>query len=582
MRTGSAPTPGFWRTIGRAFSRLGRAFGMGRRRYEGASRGRRYTGWDPTNTSANVEIAASLEMLRARSRSSVRDDPHAYRGIDVLARNIVGAAGLTVRADSGSEQVNARAMRAWKRWLKRCDITGIFSLHAVFKLLARELCEAGEVLLRRRIIPVAEAKRAGIEVPMRLEVIEADQLDFMKNQRVEGGGRIQHGVEFSSRGEVVAYWILPEHPGNAGAFIGLVSALQPSVRVEASEIIHLFERLRAGQIRGVPRLAPVLTKLRDHGDLDQANRLRRKLEACIMAFITPSDDIARADAEQWNELSPDDPERQNHQPRAVNSDGAQLEDLQPGMVVMLRNGKAVTMHTPAATPGVVEEENAQLRGIATGLGVTFEQLTGDLSQVNYSSYRAGLIEFRSLIESLQWELFIPVCCERVWDWWCEVAWAVGKVPTPQIDAEWSTARWQSVDPVKDIEAKKQAVESGFVAPDDAVMEEGYHPDDYIAKTAAYNAKLVAAGLRAPTPDVQKTALNGAQVDALKQLASDAAAGLIPVETAKQIALAAFPIDEAAAAAIFDPLEGFKPTPANDTPAPAPTAETEPEPAKNAA
>jgi lambda family phage portal protein len=561
VRAGSAPSAGFWKRLGRGIARTF-GFGRGRRAYEGASRGRRMQGWDPKNTTANAELYASLQILRARSRDCVRNDPNGARIISVRSQAICGAAGLNVIPDSGSDTLDALAAALWDRWIKRCDVSGVFGLHSNLKLAARELDEAGEVLIRKRPMPTSK----GLEVPLRIEVIEADQLDFLKNEQRTDGSRIQHGVECDKRGEVVAYWILPNHPGNATGFPAVFAAIEPSVRVDASEVIHLFERLRAGQIRGVPRMAPVLTKLRDHGDHDQASRLRRKLEACLMAFITPSDQFLEANAEQYNELSPDDPARQNQQPRAVNSDGAVLEDLQPGMVAMLPNGKMITFHTPQATPGFVEESDKQLRDVGVGVDVPYEHLTGDLSRVNYSSFRAGLIPFRGVIESLQWELMIPVCCERIWEWFVEAAWAVSKLPEPTMKGDWTTARWMSVDPMKDAEAAKLKVDEGFVLQEDVIAEEGYHPATMVAKRAAFDKLLVKHGLKAPTPtgdDVQKTALNGAQVDALKALASDAAAGLIPVATAKQIALAAFPIDQAAADAIFDPLDSFTPASAEE-------------------
>ncbi|NKF15295.1 phage portal protein, partial [Rhizobium phaseoli] len=87
--------------------------------------------------------------------------------------------------------------------------------------------------------------------------------------------------------------------------------------------------------------------------------------------------------------------------------------------------------------GTAEWLRAQLHIIAAGFRVPYELLTGDLSQVNYSSIRAGLVEFRRMIGAVQWQLFIPMFCQPVWDWFCEAAWAAGQLPSPQIPVEWS-------------------------------------------------------------------------------------------------------------------------------------------------
>jgi HK97 family phage portal protein len=61
-------------------------------------------------------------------------------------------------------------------------------------------------------------------------------------------------------------------------------------------------------------------------------------------------------------------------------------------------------------------------------------------------------------------------------------------------------------------------------------------------------------------DIQQTALNGAQVDALTTLASQVAEGMLPLDTARAIAEAAFPtISQELLSSIFSGLESFEPT-----------------------
>ena len=55
-------------------------------------------------------------------------------------------------------------------------------------------------------------------------------------------------------------------------------------------MLHLFDRLRPGQVRGVPWFAPVILKLRDLDEYDDAELVRKKIEACFAAFVTGADD----------------------------------------------------------------------------------------------------------------------------------------------------------------------------------------------------------------------------------------------------------------------------------------------------
>ena len=98
------------------------------------------------------------------------------------------------------------------------------------------------------------------------------------------------------------------------------------------------------------------------------------------------------------------------------------------MIEYLAPGKDVKFATPSASGGYAEYMRVQLHAIAAGVGLTYELLTGDLSQVNYSSIRAGLLEFRRRMEALQWQLLVPGLCRPVWQRFVATAQATGALP----------------------------------------------------------------------------------------------------------------------------------------------------------
>ena len=75
-------------------------------------------------------------------------------------------------------------------------------------------------------------------------------------------------------------------------------------------------------------------------------------------------------------------------------DNKVIETMSPGMIQYLRPGQKVSFGTPQAGSGEADQLRSQYQGIAAGLGITYERLTGDLSQTNYSSIRAGEITYR--------------------------------------------------------------------------------------------------------------------------------------------------------------------------------------------
>ena len=124
----------------------------------------------------------------------------------------------------------------------------------------------------------------------------------------------------------------------------------------------------------------------------------------------------------------------------------------------------------------------------------YELLTGDLSQVNYSSIRAGLVEFRRQIDAAQWQLFIPMFCAPVWRWFPEAAWAAGHIPTPDVMVEWSPPKLKAVDPQKDAIANLLSIRSGTMTLAEVIGRQGRNSDAFLTEIAATNAKLNALGL----------------------------------------------------------------------------------------
>ena len=168
---------------------------------------------------------------------------------------------------------------------------------------------------------------------------------------------------------------------------GIVS--QP---VPADQIMHVYRVLRPGQVRGVPWLAPVMMALRDLDDYCDAERVRKKVEACVTAFVEQPEGI---DGDPLG-LAGTDP-----------SSGLPVESFQPGMVEYLKPGQAIKFNNPPAAGGYREYKMTELQGIMAGIGLPYELGTGDMSQVNYSSWRGGMLGFRNTVEAYRWLTLDP-------------------------------------------------------------------------------------------------------------------------------------------------------------------------------
>jgi len=360
------------------------ALSLVERAYDGAKTGRRTSGWTTGGTSANAEIAPAMTLLRNRSRDLVRNNPYAAKAINALVSNAIGI-GITATLSDGQD--------LWNTWVKECDAEGQLDFYGLQLLVARTVRESGECLVRLRYRLPSD----GLSVPLQLQVLEPDYLDHTRFENLPNGGWIQHGIEYDAIGRRAAYWMYKQHPGELAPNLnGLVS-----YRVAATDVLHIYEKTRPGQSRGVPVLAPSMLKMRDLDDYEEAELVRKGIEACFAAFVkTDVDGLTMGEASPESESS-----------------ARRIENLSAGMIQYLKPGEDVTFGSPSGVQGYNDYIRTQLHAIAAGAGITYEQLTGDLSQVNYSSIRAGTLEFRRMVEQWQWLTFIPMFCEPILKAW---------------------------------------------------------------------------------------------------------------------------------------------------------------------
>lgn len=434
---------------------------FGERKYDGASRGRRTANWQASGTSANTEISGALGTLRARSRDLVRNNTYARQAVYRLIPNNVVGTGIRPAPflDKRSEK---RIKKAWRDWAEKttCDFDGQSTFYGLQRLVMRSVAESGEAIVRKR--------RIAADLPIQLQVCEGDHLDTMKTyDRIEGGGYIEQGIEFDRNGRKVAYWIYDVHPGENSIRSELVSR-----RIPASEVLHIFYKERPGQNRGVPWLVASMMKAKDIDEFEQAEIVRQKIAACFAAFVTDTG------GDGLNGMSKQEVE--------------QAERIEPGMIEYLPAGKQVHFANPNAKEGYEEFMRQSTRAVASGIGVTYEGMTGDLSNVNFSSGRMGWLEFQRTVNDWQ-DMIVNQLCEGVWAWFNEGLLMTGRI-REEIDADWTKPRREMIDPVKETKAEVAKVKAGMKSWSEMVREQGGDPDDVLEELSADMKKIEAAGL----------------------------------------------------------------------------------------
>jgi lambda family phage portal protein len=471
-----------------------------------AAQENRASAWSPSGGSANGEVGMAAASVARRARDAVRNDPYAARIVDLWTGNAVGA-GITTR---WPETAHRNAWQAWAdstacyppRPARHCDAEGKLDLYGLQALAMRAVVESGECFIRLLTVPTSPRNPIGLS----LQVLESDHLDTARNGVVNGAPTIQ-GIALGNSGEPIGYWLFPAHPG---------AWMLPGVRlasefIPARDVLHVFRKRRPGQLRDVSWLAPVLLRLRDLGDYEAALLMKAKIEACLAAVVT------------------DDGEETLTKPSDSNpgllrdAQGRAVESFEPGMILYRRGQGDVSVVNPSGGGSHTAFARRSLEAAAVGAGLTYDQVSGDLTQANYSSLRAGKIEFRRLCEQMQYGMLIPMLVRPIAErfhvqgallglWGDTVPKGVAHVPPAH----------EMIDPLKDTTALIAQVRAGFVPQPEAAGAFGYDFRSAVEMIREANAALDAAGISLDT-DPRRVAKSGGAQDAAQMAAVEIAA-----------------------------------------------------------
>ncbi len=445
-------------------NRLMHAFGFGtpepmptpprrRRAYMGARLSRLTADWFAGQTSADAEIKTSLKKLRDRSRQMVRDNPYARQAKRAVQMNVIGhgiqlqAHVMKLRGGKRDDLVNDLIESRWARWCRRdaCDVAGKNGFHQMELLLAGALPESGEVFLRIVRRPFGNSK-----VPVALQLIEADLLDDeYAGPNTSRTSEWRMGVEVNEWGRPLNYAFFTRHPGDSN-LVGRMDDNRRHTIIPASDVIHLFMPERPGQTRGVPWFAPVMDDAHQMQGYEEAAVIRARGSASLMGFIESPE----------GELEADDIEGEHR-----------LTDFEPGQFRYLNPGEKVEIPQLSAPDGQYEMFVRQkTRRFAAGFGCSYETISRDFSQTNYSSSRLSLLEDRDHWRMIQ-NYLIETFHQRIFSEWLSAAVLSGELNLPDYELRperyesaitWQPRGWSWVDPLKEVKAYREMEAAGYM------------------------------------------------------------------------------------------------------------------------
>lgn len=422
------------------------------RAYDGAARSKRTSKWCANPTSANAEVYADQRTLRDRSRDLIRNDPFANRAQSLIAANIVGKGILPQLPDGDISQ-------AWKLWAETtmCDFNGTQCFSGLQEMIVKGMVSDGEIFVKRIIDEKSK-------IPLKLQLLESDFVPMDM-----GIAKTVQGIELNDKGQVIAYHMFKHHPNNNGQEILMTKSIGETIRIPAKDVCHIFRQDRAGQLRGVSWLSPIMIMLRDLNEYQGAELMKQKVSSLFAGFIKDLE----GDLEGEN--------------TDLTLEPATLQKLPSGMDIVFSNPPSTEFYEPYV--------KTILHSIATGVGVTYEALTGDLSQVNFSSARMGWLEMTRNFDVWRKHTVNTQFNTKVFGWFLEACKLQGlNVPDVDFIPSWTSPRREMIDPTKEVPAKIKAIRAGLTTLSDAIRETGKHPDDHFNDLAADNKLIDSLGL----------------------------------------------------------------------------------------
>ena len=463
-----------------------------RRMYAGATTSRLTSNWIASGTSADAEIKGSLGTLRQRSRQLVRDNSHAKNAVRTITANVIGPHGIKLQANIRKQRggkldnkINESVETAWKIWGRydSCHTAGRLCFVDIERLVCQSLCESGEVFVRMVRKPFGRSN-----IPFALEILESDQLDDDYNGPSSSKGNTwRMGVELNEWQRPVQYAFLSQHPGDSTFPTQLGE--KRYMLLPANEVIHLYLSERPGQTRGVPWMSTAIKPLHHLDGFSEASVVRARASSALMGFITSPE----------GELDPG----------GEVFEGDRVTSFSPGQFHYLQNGENVVIPDMDSPHGEFEAfMRAMLRSMAAGIGLSYESLSRDYSQSNYSSSRLALLEDRSQYRAIQ-NYFIENFHSRVFDAWLEMAVLSETLELPSFETEterytrvrWMPRGWDWIDPHKEIQAAKEAVRCGFKTQSQIVSEQGGDFEELITARKTEVEQVEQLGLKFDTDSV---------------------------------------------------------------------------------
>lgn len=450
--------------------------------YENVPTWRNSAGWYPTDGNAENLNSPNRDLARRKARHLERNSEIVNSILNAFERNVVGK-GFNLQVRTEDQDWNNLLEELWSEFSRpgNCDVSGKFSLNEILRMIVRRRLVDGGILAIKII-------DSNMKIPYQIQLAEVDELQGPAALRSPQGNAIVGGIEVSDCGKPLAYYL------RKNSFENYVQ-LEPE-RIEAKRVYFLADHSRPSEVREMTPLARTLDKIHDLDEFFEAVAFKQKINAAIAVWITTAKDAAP-------------PVGNSLVVGGVDSVGKNVgkKRIVPGSVNELKPGQDVKTLVPSGQSSELADYNlATLRQISAGHGLSYEMVSRDVSQVNYSSARQNLLEDWKVFEQEQQflkEHFLDFVFEDV----VSSAILSGRIPADKVPRDFykNTAKYLKhefigqglpwIDPYKEALANKIMLETGQTNLKEIFAKKGKDWEEELEQATNEAVQKLAAGIQ---------------------------------------------------------------------------------------
>lgn len=403
------------------------------RSYDAGSDGRLNANWRAVNANAEVVNRSYRDVIRARSQDLERNSDILESILLAFERNVVGT-GFRLQAKTTDEKLNVQIEELFKKWSrpKYCDVSQQQSFVEICQMMVRRRRVDGAVFIVKRYIK-------NDFIPLTLQLYEVEDLD---NTFLSSKTRVIGGIEYDELNRPIAYYV--KKYDAVGNWSG------QNEKIDAKDVFFLYRKKRPSQLREMSELSTTLPRVRDMNQYMEAVSVKERVAALLAVMIKrvlPTNGAAGYGRSQGNNS------------KSIEYAG---KTLTPGMIMELNPGDDVSVvQPPSQGAGAADFIRLQQRLTGSAQGISYEVAARDMSQVNYSSARQGLLEDRNTYEMEQ-QFFKDHFLSEVYEEFLEAAVLAGIIRIPDffnnkeayLKHEWIAPGMKWIDPKKEADANK--------------------------------------------------------------------------------------------------------------------------------